>query len=103
MCGNITGFKSEGHANYAVRGFDIICAAVSTLLQSVVLGLEKVVQHEITTGLNEDEGFLQCHLCATKNARKMLKAQCLMETMELSLLDIEKQYKDFVKVEVEII
>lgn len=40
--GTLTGIESKGHSGYAQRGSDIVCAAVSTLMQSLVLGLEEV-------------------------------------------------------------
>ena len=40
--GVLTGIQSRGHSGFAARGQDIVCAAVSTLMQSLVLGLEDV-------------------------------------------------------------
>ncbi len=37
----ITGFSVTGHANTAPHGQDIVCAAVSVLAQTAVLGLER--------------------------------------------------------------
>jgi uncharacterized protein YsxB (DUF464 family) len=34
----------KGHAGYAPHGHDIVCAAVSAILQTAVLGLESVAQ-----------------------------------------------------------
>ncbi len=43
--GNIlTGIESRGHSGYSRRGSDIVCAAVSTLMQALVLGLEDIAQ-----------------------------------------------------------
>ncbi|TLM99480.1 ribosomal-processing cysteine protease Prp, partial [bacterium] len=37
--GKITGFTLEGHARVAPHGEDLVCAAVSMMAQSVLLGL----------------------------------------------------------------
>lgn len=34
--------KVEGHANYAPHGQDIVCAGVSAILQTAVLGLQAI-------------------------------------------------------------
>ena len=36
----LIGIESRGHAGYAYKGKDIVCAAVSTLMQALMLGLE---------------------------------------------------------------
>ena len=38
--GNITAFSAEGHSNYAAYGEDIVCAAISTLLQGAQFSLQ---------------------------------------------------------------
>ena len=38
----LTGIESRGHSGFARRGNDIVCAAVSTLMQALVLGLEDI-------------------------------------------------------------
>ena len=37
--GSINGFAVNGHADYAPKGQDIICAAVSAVTQAALLGL----------------------------------------------------------------
>ncbi|MBQ9433693.1 MAG: ribosomal-processing cysteine protease Prp [Synergistaceae bacterium] len=38
----LTGIESRGHSGYSRSGSDIVCAAVSTLMQALVLGLEDI-------------------------------------------------------------
>ena len=40
----LTGIESRGHSGYSRRGSDIVCAAVSTLMQALILGLEDIAQ-----------------------------------------------------------
>ena len=40
--GYITGIEANGHSGYAEAGSDIVCAIVSTAVQSVVLCCEEV-------------------------------------------------------------
>ena len=39
--GNITGFHMEGHAGYADRGSDIVCASISVLAINCVNSIEE--------------------------------------------------------------
>lgn len=42
--GNMT-IKVDGHANYGAHGSDIVCAGVSAILQTAVLGLEAIAEN----------------------------------------------------------
>ena len=45
----LTGIESRGHSGYSLRGSDIVCAAVSTIMQMLILGLEDIAHVQ---GLN---------------------------------------------------
>ncbi|TYT79653.1 ribosomal-processing cysteine protease Prp [Treponema phagedenis] len=47
---------ASGHAETAPRGFDIVCAAVSVLLRTAVIGLSEV-NPQVNTA---ERGFLTC-------------------------------------------
>ena len=38
---DIIGFSAEGHTGFADRGEDIVCAAISVLTQTAVIGLQQ--------------------------------------------------------------
>ena len=42
----LIGIESRGHSDYAERGEDIICAAVSVLMQALILGLTEIARLE---------------------------------------------------------
>ena len=91
--GNISGFAVEGHAGYAAKGQDIVCAAVSAITQAALLGLTAHV------GLNPEveitEGYLSCIL--TPGSEENPAAQAILVTLALALHDIETQYPDRVR------
>ena len=41
------GISIRGHANYAERGKDIVCAAVSALVQTMIQSIEELTADEI--------------------------------------------------------
>jgi uncharacterized protein YsxB (DUF464 family) len=45
--GRLSSFCASGHAGWADRGSDVVCAAVSTLLQAAWLGLAEVAGVEV--------------------------------------------------------
>ena len=83
------GFKIEGHAltreeieNTVGDAYDLICNSVSVLSQSVILGMEEVLELPIKYEINE--GFLSVNLIDL-NEEYIEKAQVLLLTFEKSL------------------
>ncbi len=93
--GAIATFRVEGHAGYARHGRDIVCAGVTALVDTAVLGLGKIagLPHEARQG----DGFTEVRLQAGTPAEQE-RAQVILETMLLGLKDIEKTYKQFIRV-----
>ena len=42
--GKLTGIECSGHSGYSHKGSDIICAAVSALMNALILGLNDVAE-----------------------------------------------------------
>ena len=82
--GKINGFKVTGHANTAPHGQDIVCAGVSVLAQTAILGVAKHLQREITYDVKE--GNLELNLLSDSDEL----TDAIFETMLLGLVEIEK-------------
>ena len=89
--GKIAGFLVEGHSGYAPEGQDIVCAAVSTAVQSCVVGITEVLK--IPVNLKIEEARLEFFL----NDTNQKTAQEFMKTCELCIKNISEQYPDYVK------
>lgn len=98
--GKFIGFRAEGHTGYAPKGEDIVCAAVSSLIQSTILGLEKLVGIGITLQTNQESGLIQCLLTEERSANKSQKADLLLGTMFLGLEQIAENYDKHVKISI---
>ena len=81
--GMITGYTVTGHSGTAKRGQDIVCAGVSALTQSALLGimeyLHRTVDYDIASG----------------NLKMRLKepddsTEAILRTMYMGLAEIEK-------------
>ena len=88
----IVGVISKGHADYVALGDDIVCSAVSTLVQVAYMG---VCYHlEETIPLRKSSGYLKFIL---KKAPPP-EVQAILKTMELGLREIAEQYPQHVMV-----
>ncbi len=88
--GRITAFSVQGHAGAGRRGQDIVCAAVSVLSQTAILGLEQRLGLEV--GVRSAAGQLACRLPAGLEPALLGRAQDILETMWLGLTEIAAQY-----------
>ena len=90
------GFQTEGHAEYANPGQDIVCAAVSALIITTVNSLEEFTEEQIEA--EADEGYVSIHFKTNPNTER---GKLLMDSLILGLTEIEHSYsKRYLKVKV---
>ena len=102
FCGpnsQISGFEMEGHAGYSDYGKDIVCAAVSAVSQTAVVGL----LHFISSGVEsvQQEGRLSCRFSRTLTPDENTAAQIIFKTMYYGLQSINTEYKGYMDIVVE--
>ena len=51
---NVTTIEATGHSGYAEEGGDIVCAAVSTLLEHLINGLTEIVKVKVDYVIDEE-------------------------------------------------
>ena len=88
----IVGFQVSGHAQAAPHGQDIICAGVSSLVQSAIMGIERHLGRDID--LMQDAGGLTMKL----NGQPDSLTGAILETMLLGLTEIAKLYPKSVRI-----
>ena len=94
---DIMTIEATGHSGYAESGKDIVCSAVSSLMQSLAVGLTDVVK--IPTNIKVDEEFAHMHIeIQDKHDSKMRDAQILMHTTALSLRAVADGYTKYIKI-----
>lgn len=94
---SIRGYSVKGHAGYAESGEDIVCAAVSAITQTALLGLIEFLENEIQWKI-DDQGYLECWLAQELEPAKQEKAQLILHTMELGLRNIQQGYEQYLTV-----
>jgi uncharacterized protein YsxB (DUF464 family) len=90
--GGCVGFSAEGHAGYGPPGQDIVCAAVSSLVQSAVLALNILAPDHLSADAGTS-GHMEVRI---RDPDEMM--QVVMAVMELSLEDLQRQYPENVRV-----
>lgn len=93
----IHAFTISGHANYANRGEDIVCAGVSAVSFGAVNAIIQLtgLQLDIDQGEN---GFLRCTVPNNIPSEVDEKVQLLLAGMVVSLQTIERDYKKYVHI-----
>lgn len=79
----------QGHSGYAEFGKDIVCAAISVLLQTLVYHLEDNADYMDS---NIDNGYVFCYARGGD-------ARVSFDTILTGLQLIESQYPDYIEIE----
>jgi uncharacterized protein YsxB (DUF464 family) len=92
--GRLSSFYANGHAGWEDDGRDVVCAAVSALLQSAWFGLTDVAHVEVTA--SRTKGSLE--LSWPESARDDVAARAIVETAARSVERIAQQFPKNVRV-----
>ena len=90
----IYGFHIEGHAETAEYGKDIVCASVSGISQSVLLGLKVHLKQDIKWEIDEKNGAMKAELLSNPNS----ETEAIMQTMLLGLGEISREYPKAIQI-----
>lgn len=60
--GKILSVEASGHTGYAESGEDIVCAALSAIIQTAALGLTEVAKIAATIDRNDEDGYFRLTL-----------------------------------------
>jgi len=84
----ITGFKILGHADYAEKGSDIVCAAVSALVINTLNSMEHFTSDTFNVKQDEDKGLIEFHVVRPISGNGNL----LLSSLALGLQGIADEY-----------
>ncbi len=90
--GKMSGFEVTGHSGTAAHGKDIICAGVSSLSQTALLGIGEYLRREV------DYKAASGLLCMKLKGRPDELTEAVLQTMLLGLREIEKIAPQAVKI-----
>jgi len=96
--GIYTGFKSAGHAGYAIEGSDIICSAVSVLVINTINSIESFTGDRFLVTSDEQLGVIEVKFDSDLSPDGIL----LMNAMVLGLKMIQADYNnDYIYLKIE--
>ena len=90
----ITGFEFIGHARFARRGKDIVCAGISALVVNTINSIERLTEDKFTCEAEEESGNVRFHMVDEISD----EAQLLLKSLELGVLGIQELYKKYITV-----
>ena len=99
--GAFSGVTCKGHTGYAEEGEDIVCAAVSSVIQTAVLGLMQLVGVAVDYKVDEKEGYLSAMLPEKLTEAQRHDADLILRTAYLGVSDLYEGFSDFIDLEVE--
>ena len=97
--GHIVSLNVTGHSDFADEGEDIVCAALSSVIQTAVMGLLKVAGIDCKYVIYETEGGLELELPKLNNSDRH-NADMILDTMLCGIADLYEGYSDFIELEV---
>ena len=84
--GFLVGFKIQGHAGFNNKGPDIVCAGISSLVQSAFLGLNNYLHLKLECEMRM--GFFELILKDTPTK----ESEAILNTMLLGINEIAEMY-----------
>lgn len=93
---NLRGFLIRGHAGFAEAGQDIVCAAVSALAATALLGLERYLPGKFGRAVSE-EGLIFCKLHPDLTERETHDAQVILTVLLLGLEGVAEEYGRYIE------
>ncbi len=98
--GSICLIECDGHTNYGVKGEDIVCAALSSIVQTGLLGLLSIAGINVKSERNDKRGYLKIEIPEGLSAEKQHDADLITNTMLIGISDLNEGFSDFIELEV---
>lgn len=92
--------ECDGHTNYGEKGEDIVCASLSSIVQTAALGLLMVVTIELDMKRDDEKGYLRFTLPENLSETQSLQASAILDTMLCGIADLNESFSDYIELEV---
>jgi uncharacterized protein len=96
--GKVQAFTLSGHANFAERGQDIVCAGVSAVSFGAINSIIALTKVEPQIKQGDNGGYLHCEIPIIVDEAIEEKVQLLLEAMIVSLQTIERDYGKYIQI-----
>lgn len=96
--GRIVYVRASGHTNFAEHGEDIVCAGISSIIQTAILGVQNILKVDIMNARNEEEGTIEIVVPSELDSKKKEDIQIILETMLCGLRDLSQSYPNNINI-----
>ena len=94
----IQSIELSGHAESGPYGFDLVCAGVSAVSIGTVNAVMELSEIDLKVEQGGKGGYLMIAFSELLCNKEMEKAQLLLEGMLISLISIENEYGEFIRI-----
>ena len=91
----MAGFEAQGHTGSAEAGSDIICAGISALTQTALIGIKEYLSQDCAYEV--EDGYLYCMLPSDISDKAWREAEIILETMALGIRSLAETYVNTIK------
>ena len=92
--------ECSNHTGFADFGKDIVCAGISSITQTAVLGIKELTNCKHNFVIDEKSGFLKLEIIdIDKNSADYKNAQVILNTMLLGIKNLQEQYPKYIELE----
>jgi uncharacterized protein YsxB (DUF464 family) len=92
--------RQHGIPLFDEYGKDILCATLSGMTQSIVIGLKDVCGIKLKLNKKDKDGYIKVELPTSLSLEKIKESQILFETLYKSIIDLMEGYSDYISMEV---
>ena len=92
--------ECDGHTNYGEKGEDIVCASLSSIVQTAVLGLLMIAGLELEMKRDDAAGYLKFALPEKLSDVQDIQACAILDTMLCGISDLYESFSDYIELEV---
>ena len=92
--------ECDGHTNYGEKGEDIVCASLSSIVQTAILGVLMIAELEIEMERDDERGYLKFTLPEKLSQKQDIQACAILDTMVCGISDLYESFSDFIELEV---
>ena len=93
--GTPVGFELTGHADQGAYGEDIVCAGISAITETALLGITDVLK--LDAAWTHESGHMRCELSRETAPEDMDKAAIVFNTMIAGLKSLQQAYPKSLK------
>lgn len=97
---SIVEIECAGHTGYGVEGEDVVCAALSAIVQTAILGLKEVIKVKVDYTIDDKRGYLKATLPSNLDNATRHDCDVILYTMVAGIADMQKGFPKFIKLEV---